>query len=176
MRIVTVAGDDAGHVRAMAVVVVGRPAPVDEIDEELDARPPAPALGKVVVPRVDAGIDNGDADPASVVAVGGSGGAGANRLPRALEGAKRGTVVREAVDERTGGDERQYGVGNVDHDAVDDRQHQPHGCAELADERHDLREHRARDRADDDARASGRVADALLEHRIELVAPGRRLR
>ena len=37
------------------------------------------------------------------------------------EGAKRGTVVREAVDEWTGGDERQNGVGNVDRDAVDER-------------------------------------------------------
>ena len=66
-RVAAIASDDAGHVRAVSVVVVrGRPA-VDEIDERRDALITewiqiGRAVRQIVVPLGDAGIDERDAD------------------------------------------------------------------------------------------------------------------
>ena len=56
-RVVSIAGDDAGHVRAVAVIVVRRGAAVDEVDELRHALPADHAdlavgavVGQVVVP------------------------------------------------------------------------------------------------------------------------------
>ena len=68
VRVVAVAGDDAGDVRAVAVVVVGLRAAVDEVDELRDAliavrvASCVAVLRQVVVPVGDAGVDDRDAD------------------------------------------------------------------------------------------------------------------
>ena len=61
IRIVAVAGDDPGDVRAVAVVVVRERLEVDEVHEMDDA------IGaEVVVPGGDAGVDDRDADARAV--------------------------------------------------------------------------------------------------------------
>ena len=72
-RVVAVAGDDPGDVRAVAVVVVRRGAAVDEVDERRDAlavlHPDSrrrALVGQVVVPGGDARVDHRDADAGAV--------------------------------------------------------------------------------------------------------------
>ena len=69
VRVVAVAGDDAGDVRAVAPVVVLRGAAVDEVDERGDALAAAVGDGQVVVPRRDARVDDRDADAGAGVTV-----------------------------------------------------------------------------------------------------------
>ena len=74
-RVPAVAGDDAGDVRAVAVVVVRLRLVVDEVDEARHALAVdhlhlgrAAAVGQVVVPAGDARVDDRDADAGAVVA------------------------------------------------------------------------------------------------------------
>ena len=63
----SVAGDDAGHVRAMPVVVVRTRAVAEDVDEACDSLT-AVAGGQIVMPGRDAGVDDGHADAGAVVA------------------------------------------------------------------------------------------------------------
>src|SRR2546422_746441 len=69
LRIGTVAGDDAGHVRPVAVIVVRRRAPVDKVDERIDPlRAGDAGVRQIVVPGHDSGVDDGDARAGAVIA------------------------------------------------------------------------------------------------------------
>src|SRR5262249_3953005 len=109
-RVVAAPREDAGDVRAVAVVIVGRGPEADEVDELDDA-----VRAQVVVPRGDAGVDDGNADAAAVeperlLHVSGSDcGAGA------LEGALHTSIEADAAD---GGIVRQlveHPIGDVGH-------------------------------------------------------------
>ena len=75
VRVVAVAGDDAGDVRPVAVVVVGLRQTVDEVDEaghalaadDANSRRAA-AVAEVVVPAGDARVDDRHADAGAVIA------------------------------------------------------------------------------------------------------------
>ena len=94
VRVVAVAGDDAGDVRAVAPVVVAGGAAVDEVDELGDPLGGAAGVAQVVVVRRDARVDHRDADALAVEAHQGLDGPGAdgNRLA-ADEGLDRAVEV-----------------------------------------------------------------------------------
>src|SRR5262245_8873552 len=83
VRVESVSGDDAGHVRPVAIVVVGIGTAAGEIDEAID--PLGPAVREVVVPGAHARVDDGDADAGAVVAERLAYRARANRRPGPFE-------------------------------------------------------------------------------------------
>ena len=74
VRVVAVAGDDAGDVRAVAVVVVRQARPLTKSTNFATRWLPYgksfDVVGQVVVPARDARVDDRDADAGAVVAVG----------------------------------------------------------------------------------------------------------
>src|SRR5262249_45679450 len=98
-RVVPIAGDDAGHVRAVSVIVVRRLPAADEIDERVDALSAARA-GEIVVPGGDARIDHRDADARTVVPELPTNGRCADRSARALHPRADRAIEDDATDAR----------------------------------------------------------------------------
>src|SRR5262249_53518350 len=65
-RIEAAAAHNAGDVCAMTVIVVRRDAPVDEVDEMIDARATSYRIGEIVEGRGGTGVDDRDADAGAV--------------------------------------------------------------------------------------------------------------
>ncbi len=148
-----VARDDARDVRTVAVVVIGRRGPADEIDEPIDAHR-AGIIRKVVMPGRHSRIDDGDAHAGAVVAELLPHDRGADGRARSLHGADDVSIERDVVDKRTGGQPPQQRVGNQRDVAADVRKATPECGAELLDDRSDARRRHPAGRADDHSRLS----------------------
>ena len=140
VRVVAVAGDDAGDVRAVAVVVVGLRLVVDEVDKPRHALivdradlARAALVVQVVVPASDTRVDDRDADAGAVVAPLLLGGARADRDRRAVIVARDRTVVVNGQDLRAFGDRLDHTVRQFDRHAVDELQATAQAAAELLD-------------------------------------------
>ncbi len=138
--VVAVAGDDAGDVRAVAVVVVGLRLVVDEVDKLCHALIVDRAdlgrsalVAQVVVPASDARVDDRDADAGAVVAPLLLGGARADRDRRAAIVARDRTVVVNGQDLRALGDRLDHTVRQFDRHAVDELQAAAETAPELPD-------------------------------------------
>ena len=98
-----IAGDDAGDVRAVPVVVVRLRLAADEVHELIDTlRRGRVRVGEIVVPGGDAGIDHGDADPGAVISELLPHDIGADRGAGALVESEHEAIQGDALDERTG--------------------------------------------------------------------------
>ena len=131
-RVHTVAGNDAGDMRPVTVVVVRRVAPVDEIDKRVDALQ-TPAAGQIVVPCRDTRIDDGDANTGSVVAELLSDRRRPDRRARAFQRADDDSVERDVRDMRIVRQTEQRRIRHVGDVRVDDRQRTPTPAAGAVD-------------------------------------------
>ena len=141
-RLGAVAADDAGHVRPMAVVVVRRRPPVDEVDERGDALPVLdadgrrrPGVGQVVMPVGDARVDHGDTDARAGIPVGQLGRARASSHGDAVHLPPGRTVVVSALHEGQVRELAEDRVREFDHLPVDQSQLPSEAAAKLADVR-----------------------------------------
>ena len=124
-RIVAVARDDAGDVRAVAVVVVGLRPAVHEVHE---LRHALIAVGiqhgrgvrEVVVPRRDAGVDHGNADAGARKAEHLANHARADRHRRPVVEFRGGTIVVDAEHRRMLRHLAEQPIGQIDDLSVDD--------------------------------------------------------
>ncbi len=140
IRVVAVAGDDAGDVRPVAVVVVGLEAIVDEVDEaghalaadDTNSRRVA-AVGEVVVPARDTRVDDRHADASAVIAPLLLRRAGADRDRRAAVVPRNRTIEVDAQHFRALGDLLDDPVRQLDGHAVDELEPTAQSAAELPD-------------------------------------------
>ena len=140
IRVVAVAGDDAGDVRAVAVVVVGLEAIVDEVDEAGHALATDHAdLGRValivqvVVPSRDTRVDDRHADAGAVIAPLLLRRAGADRHRRAVVVPRNRTVEVDAQHFRALGNLLDDAVRELDGHAVDELEPAAQTATELPD-------------------------------------------
>ena len=176
-----IARDDAGDVRAVPVVVVRRRAPVDEIDELVDALRSGGSLREVVVPASHAGVDHRDAYARPVIPIGLPNAGRTHGRPRPLRRARDHAVQYDALHERAIRQNQQREIRDVDHHGVDEGKRATKDSADLLDEGADRPDRREVDGAHDDLGASGDIQEAPLQQRIELaerqgVGSGRRRR
>ena len=120
VRVEPVAGDDACHVRAVAVVVVRRRHSIDKIDELDDALPHF-CIRQVIVPTRDARVDHRDADPCAIDAQVLPCRHGADRRARAIHRPHDHAIQRHAVDERAGREDAKRRIRHDGHLALDRR-------------------------------------------------------
>ena len=125
VRIVAVARDDAGDVRAVPVVVVRRGVPVDEVDELHHALVAvgiqrAGRTGQVVMPAGDAGVDDRDADARPGEAQRVANDLRAHRQRRAVVELGRRPVVVQAEHRRVHGEFGEEAIRQFDGEPVDD--------------------------------------------------------
>ncbi len=126
VRVVAVAEDDAGDVRTVTIVVVWQRPSVDEVHELGDAlvavgiRLRRAALGQVVVPGGDAGVDDGDANAGAGVAERALHDASADRDGGAVVVRGDRAIIMNLEDVRLRFELLQQVVWKVEHDAIDD--------------------------------------------------------
>src|SRR6185436_12230778 len=166
LGVVAVAGDDAGDVGAVTVVVIRICNSTYKIDK---ANRPLRVAVEVVVVRRNPRIDRRDADA----------GAGkaqllpdfrrSDRRARSLEGADRGAIDGDAQDLRVGSEHRQQLVRDLDHMALDGRQVSLHLSAMEIDHREHRGEGALAGGRDDDARTALELGRAAVKHSVELV-------
>ncbi len=130
VRVVTVAGDDSGDVRAMAVAVVRLGLEVDEVDELRD-----PVAAQVVVRACDPRIDDGHANASAVHAQVLGHPAGADGQARALERAVKPPVRADGLDRRRLRELGQRGLRDLRDQGPDSGQPPPAPAAKSPDER-----------------------------------------
>ena len=140
VRVVAVAGDDAGDVRPVAVVVVGLQAIVDEVDKARHAlavdHPDVARvalIAQVVVPARDTRVDDRHADAGAVIAPLLLRRAGADRYGRAVVVPRNRTIEVDAQHFRALGDLLDDPVRELDGHAVDEPQPAAEPAAELPD-------------------------------------------
>ena len=165
-----VAGDDAGDVRTVTVVVVRACAVVDEVDGvgHAKAARTGPAQEREVVVAADTGVDDGDADARAVEAVTRAAGRqhGGTQTSRGHGLRDELAVFVHAQDGRIGGERIEVGVVDVHHVRVERLQVR---AAEPAGARDDRRGIRVRPELDEHAGAAA-PAGAVLQTTIELEA------
>ena len=164
--IVAVAGEDAGDVRAVAVVVVRGRLEIDEVDEAGDA-----ARAEIVVPVADARIDDGDADARAVEAQRVADPARADGGPGPLERTLHRPVQTHALDPRQRSQSLERGVRDVGNLATDEAQPPPWRAPQGADRR--IRRTPG-GHPEDDARVPLRGAGSVPQLTVETAVARRR--
>ncbi len=158
-RVVAAARDDAGDVRAVAVVVVRGGLEADEVDEPHDA-----IAAEIVVPVGDTGVDNRNADAGAVESERLLHPRRADRRARSLECGLYAAIETHAGHARHAGERVERGVGHVGDQAAHGDQTAAGGAPHAADRAFDVG---AGCQAQDDARMSERHVRAPLQLAIE---------
>ena len=122
MRVVAVAGDDPGDVRAVAPVVVAGGAAVDEVDELGDPLRGAAGVAQIFVVRRDARVDDRDPDALAVEAHQGLDGLGADGNRLAADQRLDRAVVVDSLDVAAAGQLTEQPLGHPGRAAAHPRQ------------------------------------------------------